>query len=226
VEKSQFELCIETLRRFNKSGILDEFILIGSWCTLFYREFYPDSTVSTLKTRDIDILINSPSKIKHNVDIPKILNALGYIESIDSNGYLKLIHPELIIEFLVPEKGKGSEKPYNIPKLGINAVALRYLSLLSENIIKIKIDNFYINLPHPVNFAFHKIIISNKRKIKEKVQKDLITAQQILNDFIKNGDEKTIKDVYSTLFPKWKKKILSSLNNTNNITLINLLENI
>jgi len=41
-----------------------------------------------------------------------------------SRGYVKLDHPDLLLEFLVPEKGKGTDKPHPLPKLGMNAVAL------------------------------------------------------------------------------------------------------
>jgi len=38
VEKTQYELCIEVLRRFDKAGVLRNIVLIGSWCMPFYIE--------------------------------------------------------------------------------------------------------------------------------------------------------------------------------------------
>ena len=38
MEKSQYNLCIEILRRFHKAGLLNDFILIGSWAMVFYKE--------------------------------------------------------------------------------------------------------------------------------------------------------------------------------------------
>ena len=52
---------------------------------------------------------------------------------------MKLDHPELILEFLVPERGKGIDKPYPLPRLGINATTLRFLNFLSCNTIKVKV---------------------------------------------------------------------------------------
>ena len=40
MEKKQSDLCLEILRRFHKAGILDDLILIGSWCVYFYREYF------------------------------------------------------------------------------------------------------------------------------------------------------------------------------------------
>jgi len=40
VEKKQSDLCLEILRRFHNAGILDDLILIGSWCVYFYKDYF------------------------------------------------------------------------------------------------------------------------------------------------------------------------------------------
>jgi len=53
VEKSQYELCVEVLHRLDKAGILKNVVLVGSWCTLFYKEFFSRTKyMVSLKTRD------------------------------------------------------------------------------------------------------------------------------------------------------------------------------
>ncbi len=82
MEKKQYELCLEILRRFNETGILEDFILIGSWSAYFYNEYFADSKYldrAALKTRDVDFLIANPAKIKHEVNIPELLRDLGFI---------------------------------------------------------------------------------------------------------------------------------------------------
>ena len=67
MEKKQSELCLEILGRFHKAGILDNLILIGSWCVYFYKDYFSDVPYvdqTTIKTRDIDFLIDFPAKIK------------------------------------------------------------------------------------------------------------------------------------------------------------------
>ena len=36
MEKKQSELCLEVLRRLHKENVLDDIILIGTWCVYFY----------------------------------------------------------------------------------------------------------------------------------------------------------------------------------------------
>jgi len=128
VEKSQYDLCIEVLRRLDKVGVLKDIVLVGSWCTLFYKEFFGQKNYTTsLTTRDIDLLIPLPRDLKVKTDVAAILKDLGFIVGFTgSQGYIRLEHPQLIVEFLVPEKGRGSDKPYSLPQLGLNAQSLRY----------------------------------------------------------------------------------------------------
>jgi hypothetical protein len=215
VEKKQSELCFEILRRFHKERILDDFILIGSWCVYFYKDYFkavPYIDQTTIRTRDIDFLIDNPRQIHREVNIPLLLKDLGFVTTFKgSSGYIKLDHPDLLLEFLVPEKGKGSHRPYPLPKLGMNAVTLRFLSLLSQNTIKLKIEDFFITLPHPANFALHKLIIFQRRLKEDKALKDRNTAIEILKALINQGEANIIRKVLDSVPQKWQKKILKGL---------------
>jgi hypothetical protein len=216
VEKNQYELCIEVLRRLEKARILKEVILIGSWCIPFYKDYFEGTKYpSAIRTRDMDLLIPNPSRIRIPIDIPELLSDLGFIIGYSGEeGFIKLEHPELIIEFLSPEKGKGTDKPIPLPALGVNAVALRFLGLLTDNIMKVKVEDFNILLPHPVNFSLHKLIISEYRPKEEKAIKDRIAAVGILKALIEKGETDLIKKIYSALPLKWKKKVLKGLQET------------
>ena len=115
MEKKQSEICLEVLRRFHKAGILKDLILVGSWCVYIYKDYFSSNSSiehAALKTRDLDFLIDKPSTLKNRVDIPALLEDLGFVSIFKGHkGYIKLDHPELILEFLVPEKGRGSDKP-------------------------------------------------------------------------------------------------------------------
>ncbi len=215
MEKNQYKLCLEVLRRFNKAGILDGLILIGSWCLYFYKDYFenmPYIDISTIKTRDIDFLVPIPAKIKEEVDIPELLKNLGFvIDFKGSKGYIKLDHPDLIVEFLVPEKGRGSDKPYKLPQLGLNATPLRFLSFLTDNVIRIKVEDFYINMPHPANFALHKLIICSRRSKEDKALKDRNSAIEILKALFSKKEEHIVKSIFSSMPEKWQKKILDNL---------------
>jgi len=215
VEKKQYELCLEILRRFNSAGILKNLILIGSWSAYFYNEYFagtPYLDRAALKTRDIDFLIYNPARIKDEVNVPGILSDLGFVIVYKGNkGYMRLEHPDLFLEFLVLEKGRGIDKPFPLPKLGINAVALRFLNFLSTNTIKVKVEDFYVTLLHPANFALHKLIIFQRRFKQDKAVKDRNIAIEILKSLIDKGESSIIKRIFNSIPEKWQGKIIKGL---------------
>lgn len=225
MEKSQYSLCVEILKRLNAAGVLNELILIGSWCIPFYKEYFQGTRyTSSIRTRDIDFLVSSPNKIKVNVNIPELLKDLGFIIGFrGEKGYIQLEHPQLIIEFLVPEKGKGVDKPVSLPKLNINATALRFLELLTKNVIKVKIEGISVTLPHPANFALHKLIVFQRRLKQEKVIKDIDTAIALLKALIDKGEGDVIKDVFNSMHYKWQNRIIRGLEKAKEKEILDIL---
>jgi len=213
VEKNQYELCVNVLKRLEKVGVLKDIILIGSWCIPFYKEYFAGiKYISAIKTRDVDFLIPNPHGIKVNVNIPELLKDLGFIVGYrGSKGYIKLEHPDLLVEFLSPEKGRGTDSPIPLPKLGVNAVALRFLSLLTDNIIKVKVEDFEVLLPHPANFALHKLIIFQRRFKEDKAIKDRNAAVEIFRTLVDKGEAEIIKHIFNFMLPKWQKKVIKGL---------------
>lgn len=213
--EKQYELCLEILRRFKREKLLGNLVLIGSWCLVFYEDYFHSGKAvdaAALKTRDIDFLIPSPSKITHKTDVPALFRDLGFVVTIGgSNGLIRLNHPDLILEFLVPERGRGQDKPVNLPQLGMNATALRFLNFLTENVIPVKVEDFHIFVPHPVNFSLHKLIVSQRRVNKDKAIKDRQMGVRLLNDLINKGDDGIIKRVFNAAPIKWRKEILKGL---------------
>ena len=197
----------------HSANLLNDILVIGSWCVPFYSEYFSGvKYLPSIKTRDIDFLVPLPSKIKATIDIPNLLKDLGFVIGYKGNkGYIKLEHPDLVIEFLVPEKGRGIDKPYALPQLGLNAQTLRFLDLLAENVIQVKIQDIPVKLPHPVNFALHKMIIFQRRKNPEKIEKDKDAAVNILKALIHKGEANVIKNVFNSMLPKWQKKIIKGL---------------
>ena len=213
MEKSQYDLCIEVLRRLDKSGVLKHLVLVGSWCTLFYEKYFAGiKYASVLKTRDIDFLIPKPATIKQTVDIAELLKDLGFVTGFTGwEGYMRLEHPQLIVEFLVPETGREYGKPYNLPQLGFNAQGLRYLDFLGANTMTVELQGIKLMLPHPVSFGLHKLLLYEKRRNKEKADKDIQDAARILNALIEKGETKNIKNVFDSMARKWQNKIMKSI---------------
>lgn len=138
--EKRYALFLEVLVRFQAAGLLEELILIGSWCQHFYRSYFKGMKYTpSIRTRDMDFVVRVPLRIKNKVDVEELLRDKGFVVTFSSGaGYMKLMHPELIVEFLVPEKGMGSDKPYPLPQLGMNAQPLRFLDYLLQNTILIE----------------------------------------------------------------------------------------
>lgn len=182
---------------------------------VFYKEQFKDwprLNKFVLMTRDLDFLIDSVHKIKQKVSIPDMLDDLGFrVTFHGSQGYMKLIHPDLIVEFLTPERGRGTDKPVSLPNMGINATALRFLNFLSEGTIKGQVEDFKITLPHPARFALHKLIVAQRRKNKDKARKDNMMASEILNDLMEAGEKASIRSAYEDLNTQWQKRVIAGL---------------
>ena len=226
MEKKQYELCVEVLHRLNKVGVLKNLILVGSWCIPFYRDYFKGiKYASSIRTRDVDFMVPGHINIKAKVDLVELLKDLGFVTGFQGReGYVRLEHPELAIEFLVPEKGRGSNKPFLLKELGINAQPLRYLNLLAQNIIHAEIDRMKISLPHPVLFAFHKLIIAQLRRNEDKAAKDNEGALRILKAVLDKGESEVIKRMFNSMLPKWREKVLKSLKKNSEIEFLRLLE--
>lgn len=212
MDKSQYDICLEVLRRLDDSGILSKVILIGSWCLPLYRDLYfCDREMSALRTRDIDFLVSRETKFNNKIDLPALLEDLGFIlDHSFPEGYVKLIHPELIIEFLVPEIGRGTSKPYPLPELAMNAQRLRFLGLLENNTIIVDFSGLKVTLPHPVNFGLHKIIVSTRRKSIDKQSKDIEVGLEVLRLCINNKDEPKLVELFKNISQKQRKKLIKS----------------
>jgi len=226
VEKKQYELCLEILRRLNRTGVLKNIVLIGSWCIPFYKEYFRRREyVPSIKTRDIDFLVPIPSKIQQKVDVPELLKDLGFVVGFKGpHGYIRLEHPRLVVEFLVPEKGKGSDKPYPLPKLGINAIPLRFLNFLSDSTIKVKVEDFHLSLPHPANFSLHKLIVFQRRIKKDKAMKDRNIAIRILKALVNEGEKDIINQTFHSIPQEWQKRIVKGLEETKEREILDILK--
>ena len=226
MEKSQYELCLEVLQRLDRSGVLENIVLVGSWCTLFYKDYFSDVDYRpVLKTRDMDLLIPRPAALRVKTDVAELLKDLGFVVGFTgTEGYIRLEHPELIVEFLVPEKGRGTDKPYALPQLGLNAQSLRFLEFLAQNTMTATAEGITVTLPHPVNFALHKLVVTGRRRIPEKQIKDKQAAVGILNALIKKGQSPLIREVFEAMPRRWKGMIKKQLTEVTDRSILEVLE--
>ena len=187
-------------------------MLIGSWCLYFYRiEFGKSDQIQAVRTLDLDFLIPANRKISKEIDVPEILKQMGFIPTFNrSTSLIVYDHPDLRIEFLIPELGRGHNHPQTIEKLHIKAQGLRYLNLLADYPRIMSDGELYVKVPEPAIYALHKLIISTRRRNIAKRDKDLDTAVNLL-DFLytRPNEVNRMNSILRTLPTKWVKTILS-----------------
>lgn len=209
--EKEHDLFLAILINLSKAEVLRDIILIGGWCPLVYREYFGNPVdISVQRTADLDILVPNPPRIHKEVDVSLILKELGFDRKVSPlDGYEKYVHPDLEVEFLTPERGKGREKPYTIDKLHINAQGLRYLDLIQSHVMKTSFRSIPLNVPEPTAYVLHKFILSGRRKKLFKKEKDVETARQIGEYLLEREDQrKKMRKTYLGMPERWKKDLM------------------
>ncbi len=216
MDANQYKLLQEVLLRLDRFKVLDDLVLVGGWCVYFYREYYfKKSFISPFRTPDLDFLVPYPDRLQSQADIPGLLEDLGFVQDFrGEQGYLQLSHPDLRIEFLVHEKGRGLAGPVALKAWKMNAQPLRFMDMLLSRTVELKVDRVRIRVPHPACFSFQKLIISSRRtgRSAHKAENDRKAAIEVLGELMRKKDEEwMIKDVFSKLGQKQQKQILDML---------------
>ena len=140
-----------------------------------------------------------------------MLEPLGFVVDFKGrDGYIRFLHPELIVEFLVPERGRSTTKPFDVPALGVNAQPLRFLDLLLSDTISVPFQSINVRLPHPANFAIHKLLISGQRH-SDKAERDRDQAIAVVWAWESAGESARLQTVFSGLPAKWKTPITRAI---------------
>lgn len=224
MEKSQYDLCAALLHRLDDSGVLNGVVIVGSWCVLFYESYFDTPGYrASIRTRDLDIAIPLPPRFGRKVDLAVLFGGLGFVMDLKGNdGYVRFLHPDLIVEFLVPERGRGRTTPVDVPKLGINAQALRFLDLLLDETITVPFREILVRLPHPANFALHKLLISGRRN-SDKAGRDLEQAMAVMRALHEAGEDDRLRSVFDGLPRTWKTRIVRAVGLLGDVAMASLL---
>jgi len=210
----QRRLSLKVLKEFHKAGVLKDLVLIGSWCHYFYRAYFNDAPeIPLVRTLDLDFLIPKRQLAKTKADVPEVLAGLGF-EPLRQypSGLVKYGHPDLEVEFLVPERGRGEDRPVRIDALGINAQALRFLGILGDHTMEVRHEGLPIRLPEPAAYVLHKFIVARRRARPEKEERDLLAAKE-LGEFLLGDAVQRVKlrEIFTDLPLKWRRKVLDSV---------------
>jgi hypothetical protein len=194
----------EIIRVFSQNDI--KITLIGSYYLSALKENM-GFNLPTIKTQDVDFLIRAPYKGKE-VDIESVLKPLGFSIGFNPDGSTYFTNGVFKVEFLTPERCKAIDKAVLIKPLKIRATPLRYLEMFFDQQIKVEKEGYTFLIPSPWIFAYHKILITKKRKSIDKKEKDILQVNAILREISKRPEMvKKAASYLETLPPKWKKDI-------------------
>jgi len=209
-----------------REGILEKIMLVGSWCVILYEDYFKGKSIlPVLRTRDLEFLFPVPLNLDRKTDLYDLLKDLGFVlDYKGEQGYTIFQHPDLILEFLVPARGRGSAKPFPLNQLGINAQALRFMDALARDPIQMQFNDVTVTLPHPVDFALHKLLIAGRRKEGAKAEKDRAQAIALLMALNDSGETETIRIVHDAMPKSWRKTIKRELLALGEEQLIELIE--
>lgn len=208
----QDEIIDQLLKLLNKESLLEYLMLVGSWCLHIYRHTFKESDLlPPLRTTDIEFDASFLRRSPQKIDLLVLLRTIGFEVDFKGEGHIVMIRPEISIEFLVPEIGRGSSVPYPLPGFGINAQPLRFLSFLEEEIQTLPYKGLYVKVPHPARFALHKLLISQRRTKEYKAEKDVEQALAVWDMVARMGQAEKISELFHSLKPRWKAYIKSAL---------------
>lgn len=178
-------------------------------------------TADTTKTMDVDLAVGSKVAVAIPMidsDIPAALDSLkmGFypvprLNHKDPSTNFAIRKSQLRLDVLTP-KTQESDSPVFIKRFNCAAEPLSYLSYVIESpSYSVLLDTIpvLINIPQPVRYAMHKLIVSQVRDVSSaaKRSKDLYQAHQILSVLQENRPF-DIQPAWDNLIergPKWKK---------------------
>jgi hypothetical protein len=213
----KIRLMDRVLEALHREGLLEHFIVVGSWCVYFYKHHFQNVLhFPPWRTTDIEFDTSLLRKASKKVDITRVLKEFDFVMRFHGDeGYTSYVHPEIIIEFLVPQKGEGRTNPYKVPGFGINPQPIRFLSVLEEDFLVIDYRGLPVKVPHPAHFSLHKLLVSVERKNRDKVKKDREQAMAVW-EMLKNlGEEDRLQKVFSALSRKQRNLIVQALKEMN-----------
>lgn len=209
---SDENLFLKIIEKLDTGNVLQQIVLIGSWVLPIYRtHFDDDPEIPILRTSDVDFLLEMPPNMQVTFNIPLALSELGFEPEWASQGdFCKYVHPDLEIEFLIPDLGRGRKNAVTITNLGVTAQPLRFLSLAYDHSMGVLYHGYNVRVPEPEVFVLLKLLILPRRNDEAKRIKDASTARALGEFLLKRNDRKQhMQRLFRELPKGWQKRIRS-----------------
>lgn len=209
---SDENLFLKIIEKLDTGNVLQQIVLIGSWVLPIYRTYFDDDPeIPILRTSDVDFLLEMPPNMQVTFNIPLALSELGFEPEWASQGdFCKYVHPDLEIEFLIPDLGRGRKNAVTITNLGVTAQPLRFLSLAYDHSMGVLYHGYNVRVPEPEVFVLLKLLILPRRNDEAKRIKDASTARALGEFLLKRNDRKQhMQRLFRELPKGWQKRIRS-----------------
>lgn len=207
------DLFLAVIDRMAKGGVLSEIVLVGSWVLPIYRVYFGDAPeIPVLRTTDVDFLVGMPPRIGREFDVPAALYELGFEPHWSLQGdYCKYAHPDMEVEFLVPEKGRGVGTAVFVDALHVEAQPLRFLSLAYDRSMVVPFRGYHVRVPEPEAFVLLKLLVIPRRTDHAKLEKDALAARSVGEYLLAHDERRTrLRDLLAGLPRGWQKTIRAS----------------
>ncbi len=173
-----------TLNFFDSdAGILSEILFVGAWARYFYRDLFKNLKTyqARMLTKDLDVLLHIKKKReKQKVDVHQRLIQAGYHAEFYPSNVIKYFRDDLELEFLIPTRGAPHDKAVQVEAYNVTAQELSYLEMLWDRPQSVRYGKYHLYVPHPLDFAIHKLIISFRRKKPASGEQDRRDAEEVL----------------------------------------------
>lgn len=207
------ELFLKIIGRLAQGGVLTDIVLVGGWVLPIYRAYFNDTPeIPVLRTTDVDFLVGMPPRLRRDFDVPSALSELGFEpEWALQGGYCKYVHPDMEVEFLIPEHGRGVGRSFSVDALHVEAQPLRFLSLAYDRSMVVRYRGYDIRVPEPEAFVLLKLLVLPRRKDRGKAEKDAYTARSLGEYLLDDTDRRAkLLDIIADVPRGWRQKIRSS----------------
>lgn len=205
MDNGQEKILWDIIRVFNKIGLAEHVVLIGSWAEYFYTDIFASGFTPEIRTRDVDFMYRNLNIPKEKLPLISSLREIGFIYNEDPlTGIARFYKEGLIeLEFLTMVQGSGENNIYNIRSLDIKAEGLREINIIAGSSFEYWKNGLLILLPEPAVYIVQKILTNPTRKPEYKKEKDIRSVKNILK-FVEKEDyhRSKLAEVMSSLTKK------------------------
>lgn len=164
-------------------------VIIGGWASRLFG-LHPLATPkpAVIVTNDLDVLVASPPRSGLGARLERAGFQPRFKTGDESPPVTDYVHPENVgapVEFLVAETRGRRSSPPTRSMGGVNAQTLRGLEplLVAPWHVEVAEENGFpvkarvgLQIPNPIAFVLHKLIISKQRHDRRKREKDVLYA--------------------------------------------------